>query len=376
MTMGVPTNWKAVLATLAPAFSERAATYDDNEEFVAQNYTEMRAAKLFSILVPQELGGSGLLYSEACALLRGLAQCCGSTALAFSMHQHAVATALWNYSHGKPGEKLLRAVAEDEKVLVSTGATDWLRSSGELKRCDGGYRFTASKPFASSCVAGDLLVTSGQYDDPEAGRQVLHFSVLMNADGVSIDPVWRTMGMRGTGSHTVVLDNVFVPEKAITLRRPCGEYHPVWNVILTVALPMFCSVYVGMAEAAAQKAVAFASAKGDDGVNAAAIGEMLTDLTTAQIALQNMVANANELDLEPGIEHANRALIHKTIVADAVKRTADRALEATGGAGYFRRLGLERILRDAQAAQFHPMPARKQHRFTGRLAMSLDPVAK
>ena len=104
------------------------------------------------------------------------------------------------------------------------------------------------------------------------------------------------------------------------------------------------------------------------------IGEMLTDLTTAQIALQSMVANANELDLEPGIEHANRALIRKTIVAEAVKHTTSKALEATGGAGYFRRFGLERILRDAQAAQFHPMPAKKQHRFTGRLAMGLDPL--
>ncbi len=375
MTMGPTADWKKLLATLAPSFSERAAAYDNNDEFVAENYAEMRAAKLFSILVPPELGGGGLRYSEACALIRGLAHCCGSTALAFSMHQHAVAAALWNYRHGKPGEALLRAVAEGEKVLVSTGATDWLNSSGVLERCKDGYRFTANKPFASGCVAGDLLVTSGRYDDPVAGRQVLHFSVLMSADGVSIDRVWQTMGMRGTGSHTVVLDNVFVPEKAITLRRPCGEYHPVWNVILTVALPMFCSVYVGMAEAAAQKAATLASAKGDDGVNAAAIGEMLTDLTNAQIVLQSMVANANELNLDPDIEHANRALIHKTIVSNAVRHMVDAALEATGGAGYFRRLGLERILRDTQAAQFHPMPARKQHRFTGRLAMGLDPLA-
>jgi alkylation response protein AidB-like acyl-CoA dehydrogenase len=371
--MGLTADWKKVLDTLAPAFSERAAAFDNNDEFVSRNYAEMRAAKLFSILVPQELGGGGVPYSEACALIGALAHCCGSTALTLSMHQHAVATALWNYRHGKPGEALLRAVAQGERVLVSTGATDWLRSSGAMERCEGGYRFTARKQFASGCVTGDLLVTSGQYDDPVAGRQVLHFSVLMSADGVTIDPVWQTMGMRGTGSHTVVLDNVFVPEQAVTLRRTCGQYHPVWNVVLTVALPMFCSAYVGMAEAAAEKAVAVASAKGDDGVNALAIGEMLTGLTTAQIALQSMVTNANELNFEPVVEHANRALIRKTIVTDAVRHTVDTALEATGGTGYFRRLGLERILRDTHAAQFHPMPARKQYRFTGRLAMGLDP---
>jgi alkylation response protein AidB-like acyl-CoA dehydrogenase len=334
----------------------------------------MRSAKLFSALVPQELGGSGLLYSEICALIRGLAHSCGSTALAFSMHQHLVGAALWNYRHGKPGEALLRAVAQGEKVLVSTGATDWLSSGGVLERCEGGYRFAARKAFASGCVAGDLLVTSGQYDDPVAGWQVLHFSLSMAADGVSIDRVWEAMGMRGSGSHTVVLNNVFVPEQSITLRRPCGEFHPFWNVNLTIALPMVCAVYVGMAEAAAEKALTIAAAKGDDGVNALAIGEMQTELTTAQIALESMVANANELNVEPGVEHTNRALIRKTIVAEAVKREVEKAIEATGAAGYLRRLGLERILRDAQAAQFHPMPAKKQHRFTGRLAMGLDPT--
>src|SRR5262249_34482179 len=154
-----------------------------------------------------------------------------------------VATALWNYRNGEPGETLLRTIAEGEKVLITTGATDWLSSSGIMTRCEGGYLFSGNKPFASSCVVADLLITSGRYDDPKAGYQVLHFSVPMSADGISIDPVWKAMGMRGTGSHTVILDKVFIPEQTITLRRLCGEYHPFWNVNLTVALPMFCSAY-------------------------------------------------------------------------------------------------------------------------------------
>src|ERR1700756_4641728 len=187
MTTGPAVNWKENLARLAPAFAERAAAYDDADAFVAENYADIRAAKLFSALVPRELGGSGLPYSEVCALIRGLAHYCGSTALAFSMHQHVAGTALWNYRHGKPGETLLRAVAQGEKILVSTGATDWLSSSGVLKRCEGGSRFAATKPFASGCVAGDLLITSGQYDDPVAGRQVLDFSLSMAGDGGGLE---------------------------------------------------------------------------------------------------------------------------------------------------------------------------------------------
>jgi acyl-CoA dehydrogenase len=374
MMTALALDWKQALTDLGPAFSERAAIYDDTGTFVSENYAEMRDARLFSALIPEELGGGGLSYSEVCGLVRGFGRCCGSTALTFSMHQHLVAAAVWNYRRGKPGEKLLRAVAEGEKVLVSTGATDWLSSNGTLEACEGGYRFTAKKVFASGCLAGDLLITSGQYNDPLTGRQVLHFPVPMSSEGVRIDHVWETMGMRGTGSHTVILENVFVPEHAIALRRPCGEYHPVWNVILTVALPLICSAYVGVAEAAADKARSSATRKGDDGTNTLLIGEMENELTTAQIALESMIANVNDLEVEPGIELANQSLIRKTIVTQAVKRTADKALEATGGGGYFRASGLERILRDAYAGQFHPMQPKKQHRFSGRLSMGLNPV--
>jgi alkylation response protein AidB-like acyl-CoA dehydrogenase len=376
MTHAIPIHWKQSLADLGPRFAERAAAYDCSDGFVTENYRDMHDAKLFSALVPRELGGSGVLYSEMCSLIRGFGRCCASTALTFSMHQHLVAAALWNYRHGKAGEKLLRAVADDEKVLVSTGATDWLASSGLLVPCEGGYRFTAKKAFASGCLAGDLLVTSGQYDDPVAGPQVLHCSVPMTAQGVHIERVWETMGMHGTGSHTVVLENVFVPEQAIALRRPCGQYPPVWNVILTVALPLICAAYVGAAESAAEIARSSVARKGDDGVSALLIGEMENELTTAQLALDSMMANVNDLDVEVSIETANGSVVRKTILTTAVIRTVEKALEATGGSGYFRALGLERILRDVQAAQFHPMQVKKQHRFTGRLALGLEPTAQ
>ena len=71
---------------------------------MADNYAELRERKLFSAMVPAELGGGGLTHSEMCHLIRELAGYCSSTALAFSMHQHLVAAAVWNYRRGNPGE--------------------------------------------------------------------------------------------------------------------------------------------------------------------------------------------------------------------------------------------------------------------------------
>ena len=132
MTGPVP-DWKQTIASLGPVFADRAAAYDGTDTFVAENYAEMRATNYFRRLYRKNVAAV-FHYREVCGLIRDFGRVCGSTALAFSMHQHLVAAALWNYRHGKPGEILLRAVADGEKVLVSTGATDWLSSSGVLER--------------------------------------------------------------------------------------------------------------------------------------------------------------------------------------------------------------------------------------------------
>ncbi|MND07203.1 hypothetical protein D3C83_290320 [compost metagenome] len=66
--------------------------------------------------------------------------------------------------------------------------------------------------------------------------------------------------------------------------------------------------------------------------------------------------------------------MRKTLVANAAIATGAKALEAAGGSAYLRPAGIERLLRDVYAAQFHPLPERKQQEFTGRLALGLDPI--
>ena len=107
------------------------------------------------------------------------------------------------------------------------------------------------------------------------------------------------------------------------------------------------------------------------------LGELANRLTTAQLAVDDMVRLAHDLDClhEPG-SSPTPILVRKTIAAEHV--TGDcwrRHSEAAGGAGFYRQTALERLLRDAHGAQFHPLPAKRQHRFTGRVALGLDPIS-
>ncbi|HEY7607676.1 MAG TPA: acyl-CoA dehydrogenase family protein [Alphaproteobacteria bacterium] len=370
----IGSRWIDLVNEIGPGFAAKAAKAGDSDAFVAENYAVLKQKKLFSAQVPPEFGGGGARHPEICAALRGLARHCPSTALALSMHQHLVSAALHNHRKGKPGQKLLEAVGGKELVLVSTGANDWLASSGEAKKVEGGFRVSGTKTFASGSPMGDLLATSAPYQDPKEGWQVLHFPVPIKSEGVTVNDDWRAMGMRGTGSGSVTLKDVFVPEAAVAVRRPRARYHGVWNVIIVCAMPTIMSVYVGVAEEAAERAVA-AARKRPQGVLPQLLGELENHLTTARLAVDSMVALASDLDFEPSNERANAVLVRKTIAANAVIAACAKALEAAGGAGYLRPTGIETLLRDAYAGQFHPLPERKQQEFTGRMALGLDPVA-
>lgn len=368
ITMEAPAKarFNDFVARLGQEFAQRAAHYDQSNTFVSENYQQLKAHHFFSMTIPEELGGGGLSYADTCNLLRQLAHHCGSTALALSMHQHLVAANVWRHKQGQSAEALLRKVAANQLVLVSTGAGDWLSSNGAMEKVEGGYKVTAKKHFASQSPLGDILVTSARYQDPEKGAMVLHFGVPFASEGVTVINDWDTVGMRGTGSHTVELNQVFVPDAAISLMRPQGEFHPVWNVVLSVALPLIMSVYVGIAEKAAQIAIAQAQ-KGRHVVYL--LGEMQGCLTTAQVLLQDMIRITNEFDFKPVNTQGNEMLIRKTLVANACIATANKAMEVVGGRSFFRKMELERLFRDIQAAPYHPLSEKKQHYFTGHFAL-------
>ena len=97
-------------------------------------------------------------------------------------------------------------------------------------------------------------------------------------------------------------------------------------------------------------------------------------LVTAQLAADSLVALADDLHFTPSEALASEVLKRKTICANHVIATAEKALQAAGGSGFFEKTGLERLLRDAHAAQFHPLPEKRQQLFAGRLALGMEPV--
>ncbi|MFZ1345525.1 MAG: acyl-CoA dehydrogenase family protein, partial [Tabrizicola sp.] len=200
---------------LALDFATRADRHDVEGSFVAENYACLKDAGLIEAGVPAELGGGGATVAELADMLRRLAHGCGATALAFAMHTHQVAIPAWRWRNQPPAkpvvEPLLRRIAAERIVMMSSGGSDWVGGAGRAEKVEGGYRIHATKAFASGAPLGAILMTSAVAEEA-GGPTVLHFGAPLNAPGVRVDEVWDAMGMRGTASQSVVFDGLFIPD--------------------------------------------------------------------------------------------------------------------------------------------------------------------
>src|SRR2546430_15918785 len=153
---------------LGPVFAERADSATDEDQFVADNFASMNSAGLVEAGVPTELGGGGADVDELAEMLRVLAYYCGSTALAFSMHTHQVAIPAWRWKVQKAAavEPLLKRIAAERIILLSSGGSDWIGGSRQAEEGDGGYPNTARKGVLSGSPPRGLLM-----DTPGAGAR-------------------------------------------------------------------------------------------------------------------------------------------------------------------------------------------------------------
>uniref|UniRef100_B8HLR6 Dibenzothiophene monooxygenase n=1 Tax=Cyanothece sp. (strain PCC 7425 / ATCC 29141) TaxID=395961 RepID=B8HLR6_CYAP4 len=364
-------DWLSLAESLGKQFAEKEAIADAGDLFVADNIAQLKSSGLTAAGVPTELGGGGASFTDLCTVLNILGRYSSSTALAFSMHTHQVMVPTWRWQHQHaPVDGFLKRVATEQLILVSSGGSDWLQSGGTATKVEGGFRVTARKVFASGAPAGDLLITSAVYADPEQGATVLHFAIPLKAAGVEIEPTWQALGMRGTGSHDVVCSDIFIPDAAVTLRREQGKWHFIFHLISMIAIPLVYSVYVGVAEAARDRVLQLARKHPNTEHLYYMVGGLDNELMAAKLALQQMIATA--VTSQPGFETTNQIMTGRTLVAKAVLNVADLAMEIAGGSAFYRKLGLEKLFRDLQGVRYHPLREEAQRKLAGQLALGYD----
>ena len=360
-------------AQLGQQFSDHSARHDRDGTFVDEAFAILRESGYLALPVPVELGGMGATIGEVAAAQAEMARHCASTALAVTMHLHITLVAAWRHRRQMPGaEGLLKRVVDERIVLVSTGGSDFTRPNGTATRVEGGYRVTGRKIFASQVPVGDVFSTLFTYEDHDAGRQVLGMGIPVSSDGVEIIETWDTMGMRGTGSHDVQMTDLFVSDAQVMSKRPWGVIDPPLMTIIAHAMPPIAAVYLGVAEGARDRAVdhVLGTPKADDPIVQRLVGLLDYRLRVARWSLFGAITQIGD-DPEPSMQNVVAAMQSKRAVAEEAIAACDLAMEVTGGAGYFRKLGIEQAVRDVRGVRFHPLTPELTLLHAGRVALGL-----
>ncbi len=222
----------------AESFRARAATHDAEGTFPAENFDDLKKSRGLAAFVPEELGGLGLdsVHDWAVGLER-LGRGDASTAIALNMHlgvsrmlagQWRGARAHADADGAARFEGMLRAIAAGQLVICATATepgTDFLRPLTTATRSDTGWSLEGRKIFVTLSPIANLYVLNARIvGEGEAGGDLIGFAfVPVGTPGAEPQGDWDALGMRASGSQSVVFRDCRVPDGAVQIAGAWGE---------------------------------------------------------------------------------------------------------------------------------------------------------
>jgi len=349
------------VAALGPGFAQRASRYDRDASFPTENWADLRAAGLLGLCVPVEHGGLGADFVGYALVAEELGRHCATTALTYNMHvcTTLLAGQLADDLELVPSDRELLAARRKElfRGIVEAGVihsqpfsegTAAGATAGISTRAEpvpGGYRVTGRKIFASLSGAADIHdVVAVSPDD----SRIRLLGVPAGAEGVSIEGEWDPLGMRGTDSRTLVMDDVFVPESNEWI--PAGTFDqvasrwPYFYMSLSFA-------YLGLMRAVLDLTAAYLRGehgtppRRDHPVKQAGWAEMNLTYERAQALTYRVLA---ECGVDPDAHALRRAWSAMVTTMEGAPAVASLAIRVCGGRSMLRPNRLEQHYRDAR----------------------------
>lgn len=346
---------------LGPRFAERAVEHDRDATFPHANYEDLAEIGFLGLCIPAEYGGIGADLATYALVSEEIGRHCGSTALTFNMHTAtclftgAIADDLtWTdeeRSNLDARRKVLyEGILRDGHLHsqpfsegVATGATEGYHTSAVP--VDGGYLVSGKKIFASLSDAADVhnVLAMVPGDD-----RVRFLGVPGDAKGVEIVGTWDPLGMRGTISRNLIMDEVFVPAENEWL--PAGGFNQAaerWPFMyMTLSF-----TFLGLMKGALDFTRAYLVGAGGEGERREipqkqhGWAEMLVMHETAQSLTYRVL---DEMGVDPEPELVKRAWAAVVTTMETAPELAALAIRVCGGRSLLKPSALERIYRDAR----------------------------
>ena len=358
-------EFMALADRLAAQMTQRAAEHDRAGTFPHEAFQLLHESGYLALTVPEEYGGRGANPLEIALAQERLARGDGSVALSATMHLVLVG----RLAEMRPWPEELfarfcREVVADGALINAAASEPELGSPSRgglpattATQVPKGWLLNGRKTWTSLAPALRYATVSTAIHADGAEPRRAGFLVPMNTPGVRVEETWDNLGMRATGSHDVILENVLVGADALLPGDEAGRTGDprAWGAPVA-------AVYLGVGGAARDYAIKYARERKPTGLPGP-IAELQTiQHRIAEIELLLLQASAilfgalDDWQAQPEgrNEIAWQLAAGKYLATNNAIRVTDLALRVTGAIGLNRSRPLERYFRDVRAGLGHP----------------------
>ncbi len=383
--MDAITGLKERISLLVARIAATAERNDRAGEIERSQLDDIAASGLLALTIPQSQGGLGAGAEATAEVLRQIGRADPSVALVLSMHfiQHLLLARNANY----PAHLRAKLI---EDALNGRGLVNMLRvepkqgtpARGGLpetvaRLTPEGWRLTGHKIYSTGSTLLDWYQVWLRTDEGEAvAPRVGMILVPAGLPGTRIERTWDHLGLRASGSHDVIFDDVLVPlDHAVDLRLPqeWGKPDPLQASLFPV---LISAIYDGVAQASLGWIAQFLHDRVPSNLGAPlatlprmqeAVGKINALLIVNNRLLRSFLA---DVDANNGADPVEAGVLKMTITNNAVA-AVEEALSLSGNHGLSRSNPLERHYRDVLCGRVHTPQDDSVRTVAGRAALHI-----
>ncbi|MFY9489022.1 MAG: acyl-CoA dehydrogenase family protein [Solirubrobacterales bacterium] len=338
----------------ATELAPRAAAAEADAAFPRDVFKVLGGLGLLGMPYPEELGGGGQTYEVYLQVLEELAAAWASIAVGVSVH---VMSCYPLATHGTDEQRarwLPELLAGDQLggycLSEAQAGSDAAAMRATATRDGDRFRLNGSKAWVTHGGEADYYTVFARTSD-DRSRGVSCFFVPADAPGVGFQSPESKMGLTGSSTATVDLDDVVIDGDRLIGTE--GDGLPIALEALDSGRLGIAAVAVGLAQSALDHSVAYAGERETFGkaiIEHQGLGFLLADMAAGVESARATVLEAARRR-DRGLPFARQAAIAKLVATDTAMRVTTDAVQVLGGYGYTKDFPVERYMREAKVMQ-------------------------
>ncbi|MFN8175282.1 MAG: acyl-CoA dehydrogenase family protein [Solirubrobacteraceae bacterium] len=356
---------------------DRARENDRNHHFDTELVRKIAEQGYLGAIVPREYGGAGLDYVTYGIVVEEIGRGCSAMRTVISVQTSLVCSSILRWGTEEQKETYLPKLCSGEwlgcfGLTEPDTGSDAANQKTRARRVDGGWSISGSKMWISLGNNAKVAMIFAQTDPAQGHRGIACFLVDTDDPGFSAQEIEHKMGLNGSDTASLALDEVRVGDDA--LLGSVGDGFKIAMSALDSGRYSVAAGCVGICQACVEESVAYAKERTQFDRPIASfqlVQAMIADMVVQTDAARMLVLRAGALK-DQGKPSTTETSIAKLYATEAGKNCADLAIQVHGGAGYVDDHPVERFYRDVRVTSLYEGTSQIQKLIIGRAVTGIN----